>query len=127
MIIIIQINEFKYVYENKSNLIEYNDFKDIQIFYIKNNILSIKKDKDLRDNYNITGTIPDDNCFFEAFLTSLNIYQELLSYYSHNDSIKRLRTFKRIKDIEWADDIIISLLTKYYNLETRIIRYDKDI
>ena len=63
----------------------------------------------------------------EDFLTSLDIYQELLSYYSHDDIIKRFGAFKRIKDIEWVDDIIISLLTKYYNLETRIIRYDKDI
>jgi hypothetical protein len=35
--------------------------------------------------------------------------------------------YNNIKNKEWADDIIISLISKYYNLEIRIIRYDKNI
>ena len=35
--------------------------------------------------------------------------------------------YDNIKNKEWADDIIISLISKNYNLEIRIIRYDKNI
>ena len=35
--------------------------------------------------------------------------------------------YNNIKNQEWADNIIISLISKYYNLEIRIIRYDNNI
>lgn len=60
-------------------------------------------------------------------ILNLNINNSTVLNFLESNDITIDEYCKRIKDHEWADDIIISLLSKYHNLETRIIRYDKDI
>jgi len=146
-----ETNKYKYIYKNKNNLIKF-DIKDIKIFNNDNKVISIKKEIDIKNNFDIIETIPDGNCFYEAFLASLDIYKKLKEYYNHYAIIKQCRALSedifylkknnqtvlnylesnfikieeychRIRNEEWAVDIIISLITKHYNLETRIIRY----
>ena len=52
------------IYNNKNNKINF-DNKDIKILDIQNNVISIKNEKDLKNNFNIIKTIPDGNCFYE--------------------------------------------------------------
>ena len=78
------------------------DIKDIKIFNIDNKVVSIKKEIDIKNNFDIIEIKPADNCFYEAFWASLDIYKNLkkilssLSYYKKiKNIISRYTLFKQ--------------------------------
>ena len=93
-------NKIKSINENKNtnfiendfnNNINNNDMDYNEFFNANNNNITINNANDIYRNFLIIETKKDGNCFFEAFLRSIEIYEDLTEIMDHYELIKIFR------------------------------------
>ena len=105
-------NDIKLKENDFNNNINNNDINYNEIFNANNYTIKINNTNDIYKYFLIIETKKDGNCFFEAFLRSVGIYEELTEIMDHYELIEIFRAL--IADIIKDNNIINDQSKKEY-------------